>query len=106
MARPDFRATVGRRLSEERELGPQVLSLLSAETSSKTLGIRQIPVDRIEANPDQPRTRFEQGALDELTASVREHGILQPVLVRPLEGPTATSWSPASGAGVPRRPPG
>ncbi len=85
MARPDFRATVGRRLSEERELGPQVLSLLSAETSSKTLGVRHVPIDRIEPNPDQPRTRFEQAALDELTASVREHGILQPVLIRPIE---------------------
>ena len=85
MARPDFRATVGRRLSEERELGPQVLSLLSAETSSKTLGVRHVPIDRIEPNPDQPRTRFEQAALDELTASVREHGILQPVLIRPID---------------------
>ena len=85
MARPDFRATVGRRLSEERELGPQVLSLLSAETSSKTLGVRHVPIDQIEPNPDQPRTRFEQAALDELTASVREHGILQPVLIRPIE---------------------
>lgn len=107
MARPDFRATVGRRLSEERELGPQVLSLLSAETSSKTLGIRQIPVDRIEANPDQPRTRFEQGALDELTASVREHGILQPVLVRPLEATNRYQlvagerrWRAATAAGL------
>ena len=85
MARPDFRATVGRRLSEERELGPQVLSLLSAEMSSKTLGVRHIPIDRIDPNPAQPRTRFEQSALDELTASVREHGILQPILVRPIE---------------------
>ncbi len=84
MARPDFRAQVGRRLSEERELGPQVLSLLSAETSSKTLGIRHIPVGRIDPNPDQPRTRFEQSALDELAASVKEHGVLQPVLVRPI----------------------
>ncbi|MEO8230329.1 MAG: ParB/RepB/Spo0J family partition protein [Chloroflexota bacterium] len=107
MARPDFRATVGRRLSEERELGPQVLSLLSAETSSKTLGIRQIPVNRIEANPDQPRTRFEQSALDELTASVREHGILQPVLVRPLEGTNRYQlvagerrWRAATAAGL------
>ena len=107
MARPDFRATVGRRLSEERELGPQVLSLLSAETSSKTLGIRQIPVDRIEANPDQPRTRFEQSALDELTASIREHGILQPVLVRPLEATNRYQlvagerrWRAATAAGL------
>jgi hypothetical protein len=36
-ARPDFRATVGRRLSEERELGPQVLNLISAETPSEAL---------------------------------------------------------------------
>jgi ParB family chromosome partitioning protein len=82
LARPDFRAAVGRRLSEERELGPQVLSLLSAETS--TPGIRHVPIDRIEANPDQPRTHFDVAALDELTASVREHGVLQPVLVRPM----------------------
>ena len=85
MARPDFRATVGRRLSEERELGPQVLSLLSAEMSSKTLGVRHVPIERIDPNPAQPRTRFEQSALDELTASVREHGVLQPILVRPID---------------------
>jgi hypothetical protein len=36
VAKPDFRATVGRRLSEERELGPQVLSMLSADPSSTT----------------------------------------------------------------------
>jgi hypothetical protein len=36
-AKPDFRATVGRRLSEERELGPQVLSLISAETAHEAL---------------------------------------------------------------------
>ena len=83
MARPDFRATVGRRLSEERELGPQILSLLQAETSTKTIGVRLVPVDRIDPNPDQPRTYFAQDALDELTASVREHGVLQPILVRP-----------------------
>lgn len=107
MARPDFRAAVGRRLSEERELGPQVLSLLSAEISSKTLGVRHIPLDRIVPNPDQPRTRFEQSALDELTASVREHGILQPVLVRPLEGSNRYQlvagerrWRAATAAGL------
>ncbi len=84
MARPDFRATVGRRLSEERELGPEILSLLQAETSTRTIGVRLVPVDRIDPNPDQPRTYFAQDALDELTASVREHGVLQPILVRPF----------------------
>ncbi len=107
MARPDFRAAVGRRLSEERELGPQVLSLLSAETSNKTLGVRHIPIDRIEANPDQPRTRFDPAALDELAASIREHGILQPVLVRPIESTNRYQlvagerrWRAATAAGL------
>ena len=107
MARPDFRAAVGRRLSEERELGPQVLSLLSAETSNKSPGIRHVPIARIEANPDQPRTHFDPAALDELTASVREHGILQPVLLRPIESTNRFQlvagerrWRAAAAAGL------
>lgn len=111
MARPDFRATVTRRLSEERELGPSVLSLLSAEGSTKGLGVRHVPVDRIEPNPNQPRTVFEQSALDELAASVREHGILQPVLIRPFGGPNRYQlvagerrWRAAQAAGLKRIP--
>jgi ParB/RepB/Spo0J family partition protein len=87
LARTDFRATAARRLSEERELGPAVISLLSPEGAMRNLGVRHVPVSRIEANPDQPRMTFEQGALDELTASIREHGILQPVLLRPFGPP-------------------
>jgi ParB family chromosome partitioning protein len=87
LARTDFRATAARRLSEERELGPAVISLLSPEGSTRNLGVRHVPVSRIEANPDQPRITFDQSALDELTASIKEHGILQPVLVRPFGPP-------------------
>jgi ParB/RepB/Spo0J family partition protein len=83
LARPDFRAVAARRLSEERELSPSIVNFLSAE-SVKTLGIRHVPVDRIEANPENPRLLFEESALEELAASIREHGVLQPVLVRPL----------------------
>ena len=82
MARPDFRAVAARRLSEERELSPSIVSLLSAE-GAKTLGIRHVPVDRIEPNPENPRLVFEESALEELAASIREHGVLQPILVRP-----------------------
>jgi len=39
------------------------------------------PVDGIEANPEQPRTNFEEEALDELAASIREVGVLQPIVV-------------------------
>ncbi len=43
--------------------------------------IIKIPVDAIAANPDQPRKYFDEQALHDLTESVREHGILQPIIV-------------------------
>ena len=46
--------------------------------------MRIVPVDHIEPNPEQPRMVFEPQALDELASSIREHGVLQPILVRPL----------------------
>ena len=86
MARPDFRGTAARRLSEERELSPAIISLLSPEGSTRATSIRQVPVGRIEANPDQPRLTFDEATLAELSSSVKEHGVLQPILVRPVEG--------------------
>ncbi len=49
-------------------------------------GIRELPVDAIEANPEQPRTRFDEDRLEELAASLRRHGVIQPVVVRPNPG--------------------
>jgi ParB family chromosome partitioning protein len=46
-------------------------------------GLSEIDVAQIHPNPRQPRTSFGQEELDELAASIREHGVLQPVLVRP-----------------------
>jgi ParB family chromosome partitioning protein len=46
-------------------------------------GVREIEVSRIRPNPDQPRSQFGDEGLDELAASIREHGVLQPILVRP-----------------------
>jgi len=43
----------------------------------------EIDIDRIKTNPVQPRFRLDQSRLEELAASIRENGILQPVLVRP-----------------------
>lgn len=84
MARPDFRAVAARRLSEERELSPSIVSLLSAE-GTKSLGVRHVPIDRIEPNPENPRLLFEESALEELASSITEHGVLQPILVRPMD---------------------
>lgn len=84
MARPDFRGTAARRLSEEeRDLPPAILSLLSPDSTTRPAGIRDVPLDRISPNPGQPRMNFDESALAELAASIREHGVLQPVLVRP-----------------------
>jgi ParB family transcriptional regulator, chromosome partitioning protein len=84
LARPDFRAAAARRLSEETELSPAIVSLLSSDERTRTVGVRQIPIDHIEANPEQPRMVFHEDSLQELSASIREHGVLQPILVRPL----------------------
>ena len=48
--------------------------------------VQQISVDKIIANAYQPRSEFDQAALEELTASVQAHGVLQPVMVRPHGG--------------------
>jgi ParB family transcriptional regulator, chromosome partitioning protein len=84
LARPDFRSTAARRLAEERELSPAILSLLAPDGNERPLGVRNIPLDRITPNPDQPRMTFDVEALAELAASITEHGVLQPILVRPV----------------------
>jgi ParB family chromosome partitioning protein len=84
LARPDFRAVAARRLSEDRELSPAIVSLLSSDHSGRSVGVKVIALDRIEPNPTQPRTIFDESALEELSNSIREHGVLQPILVRPL----------------------
>lgn len=45
--------------------------------------LRQIKIDQIEADPDQPRKNFEQEALNDLAISIKEHGVLQPIIVTP-----------------------
>lgn len=44
-------------------------------------GIRELPIDEIQANPHQPRTLFEADSLAELSASIRAHGVIQPLIV-------------------------
>jgi ParB/RepB/Spo0J family partition protein len=85
LARTDFRAAAARRLSEERELSPAIVSLLSNDRQGRSRGgVRNIPISQIESNPEQPRLAFDESTLAELAASIREHGVLQPILVRPI----------------------
>ena len=57
------------------------LAALIPQRSSGLPGPVEIAVDRVRPNPDQPRRRFAEAELATLTASVREHGVLQPILV-------------------------
>ena len=73
---------------ERRGLG-RGLSALMADvgmvetvTSRATAGVREIPIEHVQPNPDQPRRRFDSEALAELAESIREKGVLQPLLVR------------------------
>lgn len=67
-------------------LGRGLGALIPAEqaaTDADTL-FHELPLSAIRANPHQPRNRFDEDALVSLAASIREVGVLQPVLVRPL----------------------
>ena len=57
------------------------LAALIPQRSSTTSGSTEIPLARIRENPRQPRLRMADDALETLAASIREHGVIQPILV-------------------------
>lgn len=59
------------------------LEALIPDEGPQMHGIREIALADIEPNPDQPRREFDEETLKELADSIREHGLLQPILVRP-----------------------
>jgi ParB family chromosome partitioning protein len=61
------------------------LEALIPEVKSTETPTNEIDIDRIVPNPSQPRLKLDEARLEELAASIRENGILQPVLVRPFE---------------------
>lgn len=75
------------RKPERRGLG-RGLSALMAEvtpdaTSTERPREQSLPVEKLVANPDQPRRHFDDTALAELAMSIREKGVIQPLIVRP-----------------------
>lgn len=93
----------------ERGMGRGLAAILASnprEESDATPELRDIPVELIAANPNQPRRRFEEESLLALAESLRERGVLQPVLVRPVLGGTyeliagERRWRAAQLAGV------
>lgn len=55
----------------------------SSSSGERTPSIRLIAVERIVPNPHQPRTHFDHQGLEDLVASIKEHGIIQPLVVSP-----------------------
>ena len=80
----ESRRGLGRGLSAllgEAEQGPEAFTAGPAGE-----GAREVPIELVHRNPEQPRVLFPAEELEELTASIREKGVLQPILVRPLHG--------------------
>lgn len=63
------------------------LDLLFAENALEDAGKAvTLPIAEIQPNRDQPRKEFDEAALSELSASIAQHGVIQPLLVRPMAG--------------------
>jgi len=68
--------------------------------------VQQIPIDHLTPNPRQPRASIEEAEIEDLVASVREHGVLQPLVVRRMEEETyeivagERRWRAARAAGL------
>jgi len=75
-----FRDAGSRIFQQETEAQPGIISLLAARTPT---AVREIPLEKVVPNPTQPRMTWHEDTLQELAASIREHGVLQPILVRP-----------------------
>ncbi len=76
-------------MTETKRLGRGLEALLgsvSREQAEATGAFRELPVGSVSPNPYQPRTRLDETALTELTASIEASGLLQPVIVRSKNG--------------------
>jgi ParB family transcriptional regulator, chromosome partitioning protein len=82
---PKRRNALGRGLSALLSDNQQESRDTSADSTENPLGtMREIPLRHIQVNPYQPRTYFDQEALQELAESIRVQGIIQPITVRQL----------------------
>jgi ParB family chromosome partitioning protein len=77
------------RIEHKPRLGRGLAALLGSvqeepDAATLTRGPRKAPIEFLRPNPRNPRKRFDDGELDELAASIKERGVIQPVLVRPI----------------------
>jgi ParB family chromosome partitioning protein len=80
---------VSRVIENRPRLGRGLAALLGGanpQHSETARGARQTPIEFLRPNPRNPRKRFDDAELDELSASIKERGIIQPVVVRAIPG--------------------
>ncbi len=71
-------------------LGKGLDALIPGGAAASGEGVAQIAIDSIQRNPRQPRQAFQESDLEDLSASIREHGIIQPLIVSPVADGTYT----------------
>ncbi len=73
--------------TKQRGLGRGLGALIDDFSASEsTQAVTSLPLQKVEPNPNQPRHRFDEEELQALADSISEHGILQPLAVRKMEG--------------------
>jgi ParB family transcriptional regulator, chromosome partitioning protein len=92
----------------KRGLGRGLGALLASEPADAE-ALVEVPIDQIEVNPNQPRKVFDFTALDELAASIKSSGVIQPIIVRRIGGAYQLiagerRWRAARQAGLDRIP--
>ena len=82
-------------MAEERSrLGRGLASLIgdvggeAAHVERPSRTPRRVPIEFLEANPRNPRRTFSDAELEELSSSIKQHGVIQPIVVRPVKGAT------------------
>ena len=89
--------SISNKLSQKRGLGRGFASLIPTELLDESFDptasqdqqvseLRQIKLDQIMIDSDQPRKQFDQDSLDDLASSIKEHGVVQPIIVTPYNG--------------------
>ena len=79
-------------------LGKGLSALIPTEVvGDRSSALREVPIGSIKPNPRQPRVNFDEDTMSSLTASIKELGILQPVLVRQIGGEAADDFELIAG---------
>ena len=79
-------------------LGKGLSALIPTEvTGDRTSALREVPIGNIKPNPRQPRVNFDEETMSSLAASIKELGVLQPVLVRRIGGEASDEFELIAG---------